>query len=356
MSKKSEKIRQMTDEELDALEVEIEIDENEEEDEEEMTEGRCGPGKKKSASSTTPLFAKNDYVQSGDIVGQVELVSGERALVRVHNKAPTQEGWEPTLTKIMIPMNQLSVFADYKPVTIPKPPESTTGSRPFQVLSRTADSAEIVIYSDIGSSFWGEGMDAKMFHEQLTALGDLKFLDVRINSGGGDVFDGITIYNRLKQHKAKVRTYVDGLAASIASIIALAGDEITVYDTSTFMIHKPWSYAMGSSTELREVSDRLDMVEGQMLSIYKSRTGMSEDRLKSMLAAETWMTGEEAVDLGFADYLDSAPQALAASIRKDFGKKWFAHAPQNAPQPKEIVERRRRAQEQSAYLKARGFL
>jgi len=337
MSKKSEEIRSqiaaLSDEEVEAL---------------------------ANVSSTpitpsVPTFVEGDFVaaiSNPDMRGRVEAFQDNKALVRIFEKLPDGR-WEASLKKAMIPTDQLAA-SEKLPL-----PESTytpsAGTRPFKVLSRTNDTAEIAIYSDIGAGFFG-GMDANMFNEQLKALGNIKTLDIRLNSGGGDVFEGITIYNRLKQFPAKVRVFVDGIAASIASVIAMAADEIYVFDTSTFMVHKPWSYTGGNADELLAVVDRLNMVEEQMLSIYTNRTGLSKERVQSLLRAETWMSGEEAVNLGFADYLDDASMAMAAAVRKDFNKTWFAHAPTSAPQPKEISEKRRKAAQHSAYLKARGFV
>jgi ATP-dependent Clp protease protease subunit len=161
--------------------------------------------------------------------------------------------------------------------------------------------AEIILYGAIGSSWDDSSISAKQFSDEIKKLGEVTEISVRINSPGGDVFDGISIYNRLKQHKAKVIVYVDGMAASIASIIMMAGDEIIVGEGSQIMIHKPWTFAMGNASDLDATINRLDDVEEQMISIYSKRTGIARAELRDLLAKETWMSDEESVELKFAD-------------------------------------------------------
>ena len=140
---------------------------------------------------------------------------------------------------------------------------------PLKILNKSATEAEIVIYSQIGTDFWGEGVSAKSFSEEMKKLSDtVSTINVRINSPGGDVFDGITIYNRLKQHKAKKIVHIDGLAASIASIIALAGDEVHMGEGALYMVHLPWTWAVGNRSDLDNTVNRLMDVEEQMLVIY----------------------------------------------------------------------------------------
>ena len=171
----------------------------------------------------------------------------------------------------------------------------------ISIKAKTEKVAEIIIYDIIGSSYWDETVSAKSFCDELSKLPEsIETINVRINSPGGDVFDGQTIYNRLKQHKAKIVVYVDAMAASIASIIAMAGDEIIMSEGSQMMIHKPMTGRHGNSIELQEAIDLLDSVEEQMLGIYSRRTGTDKEEIRQMLAAETWLTAEQAVDMGFA--------------------------------------------------------
>ena len=201
-------------------------------------------------------------------------------------------------------------------------------SKSFEIKCKSATRAEIDLYGSIGEDNWGDGISAKSFS---IALGELpksvNQIDLRVNSGGGDVFDGMTIYNRLKQHKAKVTVYIDGVAASIASIIAMAGDEIVMGEGALMMIHKPWTMAMGDSRELEETIDRLNDVEEQMLGIYERGTGLGRAELRKMIAETTWFDADQALEAGFAQRKMANDETLdiAASINKAF---WIKDKPQ----------------------------
>lgn len=192
----------------------------------------------------------------------------------------------------------------------------------LKITNKTETSAEIVIYSEIGETFWGDGVSAKSFSDELKKLpSSVKEISVRINSPGGDVFDGITIYNRLKQHSANVTVYIDGLAASIASIVALAGDEVIASEGTLFMIHKPMSGVYGNSNELEEMISLLDEVEEQLVSIYRRKTNMDRSEIKNMLSKETWMNASEAKEMGFVDSIMEEDQEIKmAACNKDYSK------------------------------------
>lgn len=207
---------------------------------------------------------------------------------------------------------------------------------PLKILSKTETEAEIVIYDQIGGGFWSEGISAKQFSDELKKLPDsIKNISVRINSPGGDVFDGITIYNRLKQHKAKKTVYIDGLAASIASIIALAGDEIIIGDGALFMVHLPWTFAMGNRTELDNVINRLTDVEEQMLGIYGKKSKISRTEMRALLEAETWMNADDAIEKGFADKKSEETFAMAASALKS---PWINKMPEKFVSQTDVVQ------------------
>lgn len=203
---------------------------------------------------------------------------------------------------------------------------SKAGS-PLKIFNKSATEAEIVIYAGIGQSFWDDGsmISAKQFSEELKAIPDtVNTLNVRINSPGGDVFDGIAIYNRLKQHKAKKIVYIDGLAASIASIIALAGDEVKIGDGALFMIHLPWTMAWGNRMDFDNTVNRLIDIEDQMLGIYTKNSNLSKDEIKSMLEKETWMGADEAIEYGFVDSKVEDTVAIAASA---INSRWISKKP-----------------------------
>jgi ATP-dependent Clp protease, protease subunit len=162
------------------------------------------------------------------------------------------------------------------------------------------DEAEVFVYGDIGG--WFDGVSAEDFAREIGAL-DVGTINIRLNSPGGLVFDGIAIYNAIASHKANIIVHIEGVAASIASVIAMAGDEIRIGEAATVMIHKPWSIVMGDAESMRKEAEVLDTLEGGILDIYAARTGKSLDELKTMVAAETWLRGQDAVDAGFADVM-----------------------------------------------------
>jgi ATP-dependent protease ClpP protease subunit len=180
--------------------------------------------------------------------------------------------------------------------------------REFRIVARDK-SAEIQLYSEIGG-YYG-GVSAKDFAKELKDAGDVENLTIRINSPGGDVFDGNTIYNILKAHKARKTVYVDGLAASIASVIAMAGDKIYMAENAMMMIHPAWALVIGNAEDLRASAGTLDKIDDSILRTYAKRTGMEDDKLREMLIAETWMNSEEALELGFVDEITDALEMAA---------------------------------------------
>ena len=175
--------------------------------------------------------------------------------------------------------------------------------KPVFKLNNAATSAEIIMYGAIGEDWWDDAaMSAVKFNEELKKLpSSVSEIVIRLNSPGGNVFDGMTIYERLKQHKAKVTVYVDGLAASIASVIALAGDEIIIGDGAMMMIHKPLAGVYGNSEELLKMIDLLDKVEEQLITIYSKKMDKSRIEIAKMLSDTTWFTSDESVEAGLAD-------------------------------------------------------
>lgn len=191
-----------------------------------------------------------------------------------------------------------------------------------------AEEADVYIYGDIGG-WWG-GVSAEEFAKEIAAL-NVKTLNVRLNSPGGLVFDGVAIYNALARHSAKVVIHIEGIAASIASVIAMSGDEIRITEGSRFMIHDPWSIVMGSADDMRAEAAVLDGLKDDLIDIYAARTEQSRDDLAAWMAAETWLSAREAVDKGFADSMTPAKKkkekkeahARSAVIRS------FRHAPED---------------------------
>lgn len=175
--------------------------------------------------------------------------------------------------------------------------------RIYQVKKKD-DTAEILIYEQIGESWWdGGGVGAKKFAEDLKALGDVSSIDVRINSPGGDVFEGDAIYSALNNHKATINVFIDGVAASAASYIAMAGDTIAIAEHAKFMIHNAWGLAIGNAKEMRKTADVLATLDSAIQLIYQRRTNQTDKQLADWMDAETWFVGQQAIDNKFADTL-----------------------------------------------------
>lgn len=187
---------------------------------------------------------------------------------------------------------------------------SLKNGKGYEIRAKASKEAEIFIYDEIGSDWWG-GVSAKQIKNELQALGEMDKIAVHIHSPGGDVFDSMTIYNLLKQNSALIEVYVDGSAFSGASIIAMAGDQIFMAENSMMMIHEPWTFAMGFAADMLDAADRLDKVKGMMVKTYCKRCGKTEGEVADLLAAETWLTPEEAVEMGFADSIIE-PMKMAA--------------------------------------------
>ena len=181
----------------------------------------------------------------------------------------------------------------------------------YSIKAKANDTAEISIYDEIG--FWG--VSAASFAQDLKNCGNnLKQINLHIHSPGGDVFDGIAIYNLLKNHPANVTVYIDGLAASMASVIAMAGNEVIMPENAMMMIHKPWGIQGGDAEDMRKYADLLDKVENTLIPAYATKTGKTPEELAEMLSAETWLNGKECVEQGFADKL-AEPLVAMASIK-----------------------------------------
>jgi ATP-dependent Clp protease protease subunit len=161
---------------------------------------------------------------------------------------------------------------------------------------------ELVLYGEISEASWfGDEVTPAQFNADLKALGDANELLVRLNSPGGDVFAAQAIYTMLRQHPARVTMRVDGLAASAATIILMAGDRIQMPANAMLMVHNPWTVAAGDANGLRDMADTLDTVRETMLAVYTARTGQTVEQITELLDAETWLTAEKAAALGFAD-------------------------------------------------------
>jgi ATP-dependent Clp protease protease subunit len=170
-----------------------------------------------------------------------------------------------------------------------------------------AHSAEILIYDEIG----GFGIPAKDFLDELKALGSVPEITLRINSPGGSVFDGVAIYNALKRHDAAITVWIDGIAASIASVIAMAGDEVVMPENAMLMLHDPSALVLGTATDMRGMAEALDKMKAGMVAAYRDKSGRDDAEIEALMRDETWLSAEEAVDLGLADRVEQ-PVRMAA--------------------------------------------
>ena len=181
----------------------------------------------------------------------------------------------------------------------------------------------ISIYDVIGYDYWsGEGVTAKRISSALRYLGAGP-VTVNVNSPGGDMFEGLAIYNLLREHKGEVTVKVLGLAASAASVITMAGDKVQVARAGFLMIHNAWVIAAGNRNDLREIADWLEPFDAAMTDIYAARTGIENKAIAKLLDAESWIGGSAAVEQGFADELLPSDQigkgeakASAAAVRR----------------------------------------
>lgn len=218
----------------------------------------------------------------------------------------------------------------------------------FEIKNKTVEKAEIWIYEFIGKDFWSDdGITAKDFQKELSAIKSNQ-IDLHINSPGGEVFDGIAIYNMLKQHPAKVTTYIDGLAGSIASVIALAGDEVYMAENALFMIHNPIGglFVYGGIEDIQSESakliDALKAVKGSILNAYEKRTGREEGEITAWMGAETWMDAEQAKENGFVDDItDQLDMAACAKFVPILNKMGMKNIPSDLAKqsPKTITKR-----------------
>ena len=182
--------------------------------------------------------------------------------------------------------------------------------------------SEILLYGIIGPSELGY-ISAMDVIETLAAV-ENKNIAIRINSAGGSVDQGIAIYNSIKRRRGKTTIFIDSVAASIASVVAMAGDEIIMAKGSKLMVHKPWTMVQGNAEDLRQMADLLDKYSEGLYDIYSDRTGLSRERLEEMLSKETWLTDKEAVELKFADSIEgvvtespSVPKGMFAKVPQD---------------------------------------
>jgi ATP-dependent Clp endopeptidase proteolytic subunit ClpP len=209
--------------------------------------------------------------------------------------------------------------------------------RKWFTVNAAAETPEVLIYDVIGTDFWGDGIDPKAFRAEIANLAkDHKSINLRINSPGGGIHDGFSIYNALKQSGLDITVYVDGLAASAAAFIAMAGSRIYMPLASEMMIHDAWGFSMGRAAELRADADHLESLTGQIANIFQQKTGRKVEEIQEMMSAETWIPADQAVELGFADELIEDSKAAACA----FDLAVFENAPIHFTQYQNALKKR----------------
>ena len=179
----------------------------------------------------------------------------------------------------------------------------------WYTIRARASGAEVLIYDEIGAY----GVTAKGFLAELGAMADDAAIDLRLNSPGGSVFDAVAIFNALKRHAGEITVWIDGIAASAASYIAMAGDSVVMPQNAFLMIHDPSGLVMGTAEDMRSTAGALDKVKGSLIQGYAAKSGKPDGEIAALMAAETWLDAEEALALGLIDRI-AEPVMLAASF------------------------------------------
>lgn len=190
------------------------------------------------------------------------------------------------------------------------------GSKFWKFKALDDNTGELTLYGEIANeTWWGDEITPKEFKTDLDALGDINTLNIYINSPGGDVFAGQAIHSMLKRHKAHKNVYIDGLAASIASVVVMAGDTIFMPKNAMMMIHNPWTWGIGNAAEFRKLAEDLDKIRESLIAAYEGRSALTRDEIIEIMDSETWLTADECLEYGFCDVVEKEKQ-MAASIDK----------------------------------------
>lgn len=212
--------------------------------------------------------------------------------------------------------------------------EANREQRAFNAVKLADSVLELNMLDIIGEDWWtGGGITSGRVKAALDANKDAKTIRVLMNSPGGDAFEGLAIQSLLKRTGARVEIEIIGMAASAATVIAMAGDSIAIHEGAMFMIHEAWTISMGTKRDMRQVADFLEKVDGSILAIYARRTGRTADEITPLVEATTWMTAQEAVDQKFATSVIPAKTG-----ETDTSKKSKAKAMADNNQPPAVVK------------------
>lgn len=266
-----------------------------------------------------PIVTKEDLSNAIQAVGRASDPEAAKRHIKKRAKALGAEDQIPDSWNAFDP----SIFQD----RLKRPLARATEKRVdwYRIKNEAGQTPKLYIYDEIGYF----GHTAKGLADDLAEVRG-QALDVHLNSPGGDVFDGLAIYQALKSHGGDVTVYVDGLAASIASVIAMAGSKVIMASKASMMIHDGWSMAVGNAAEMRKAADLLDKQSDVISSVYADRTGQPADFWRDRMREETWYTAQEAVDAGLADAIEGQDK----KADDPFDLTVFAHAGRDkAPEP-----------------------
>lgn len=205
----------------------------------------------------------------------------------------------------------------------------------YYQLNTNGKEADVYIFGDITSwEYFENDVSSYTLSKELQSL-DVDTINIHINSYGGEVAEGLAIYNMLKNHKAKIKTFCEGFACSIASVIFMAGDERVMNEASLLMIHNAWMYTAGNANQLRKDADDLDVITQASIAAYMSKVNIAEKKLKELLDAETWILPTDALEMGFATSITASAQnqKVAANATKSLFKLLKNGMSQKPPEP-----------------------
>lgn len=200
---------------------------------------------------------------------------------------------------------------------------------------------QLEMYGPIGADFFGDGITAQSVSDAIANAGVHNSITLRLNSPGGDLFEGVAIYNLLKANGKPVNVVVDGMAASAASLIAMAGDKVTMGTGTMMMLHRALAMCAGFSDDFRKMADTLDTVSASAADLYVAKTGLKKDDILSMMQAETWLSAQDCVDKGFANAISTDE----AQMSNEFDLSIFKNVPaalweavKNEAKPKPVAD------------------
>jgi ATP-dependent Clp endopeptidase proteolytic subunit ClpP len=203
-------------------------------------------------------------------------------------------------------------------------------TRTFGLRARASapKTLEIDVFDVIGETWFGDGFSAKSLDARLKAAGEVDTIRLRINSLGGDVWEGFAIYEMLRAHPARVEAEIEGIAASMATVVAMAADRVSMAANADFMVHEPWTIVMGGADDLAHEAEHIEQAAANIASTYAARTGATPEQAREWMRAETWMTAEQAQERGFVDEILPRKERAAAALTAEQAEAYRAARPE----------------------------